>query len=122
VYDYSCINDRTRGSNEPEFREITGKEGDEGCQQCDICGRPCSVQSYEMGNEKRLTNTSKIAIDRPQHHDRRDAVQTDHAENKNAARGGRYDHQPGHADIGCNKSGRQSTYQASPIQKYQLDA
>ena len=75
----------------------------------------------EVGKEKKLTNARKIAIDRSEHHDRRDAVQTDHAENKNAAHGGHYDHQPGHADVGCNESSRQSTYQASPIQKYQLD-
>ena len=87
---------QTRGNNKPEFREITGKEGDEGCQQCDICPQTFMfsliVRPYEMGNENRLTYASKIAIDRPQHHDRRDAVQADHAENKNTTCGGRYDH------------------------------
>ena len=49
------------------------------------------IVPYGMGKERQPTNSRKISIDRPEHHDRRDAVQTDHAENKNAAHGGRYD-------------------------------
>jgi len=54
-----------------------------------------SLFSSTLRNEmarRRLTNASKIAIDRPNYHDRRDAVQTDHAESENAAGGGRYHH------------------------------
>lgn len=39
--------------------------------------------------EKNATDTcQKIAIDCAQYHDHRDVVQTNHAENENAARGG----------------------------------
>ena len=88
------MNDRIRESNEPEFREITGKEGHEGCQQCNIYPRTSlfSSRPHNIGKEKQLTNPSKIAIHRPENHDRGDAVQTDHTENKNATRGGRYYH------------------------------
>lgn len=72
------------------------------------------------GNRE-LTNTSKVAIDRSDYHDRWDTAQTNHAENENAAHGGGYDNQPGHANVGCDESGGQSTYQACPIQKYQLN-
>lgn len=44
------------------------------------------------GNKGRLTNARKIAVDRPEHHDRRDAGQTHHTEDENAAGSSRYDH------------------------------
>ena len=44
-----------RGNNEPEFREIAGKEGDEGRRQCDVCPQTSVfssiVRPYEIGNE-----------------------------------------------------------------------
>jgi len=67
---------------------------------------PVQFDTTNEMEKRRLTDASKIAIDRPKYHDRRDAIQTNHAENEDAARSGRYDHQPGHANAGCNESGR----------------